>query len=209
MNDKIRILTKIIHELATTQFCAFGAIGSEDIRGRGLDRSGIEYVHFESKRGHGNVDIGDLVLCQTSGIHDFTVGFVDEYIGYSECAIREIGTNRVSRVWNEHFIKIKGLTEDDLLEGHLYKFKRKVMKAFDWGEHSYTYLFSGIKFEGKNGRTAVIKVRERWSAIKNSKPFDITIKWNTKTTIKYILEEMTRQGYGWKEFEKKEEQNVK
>lgn len=205
MEDKVRILMTIIRELSATQVCAFHACNGKDIPKRNID-SDIEYVHFESTLGSDNVKIGDLVLCETSGIHDFTVGYVQAITGYSDCIIREIGTNRICRVGNERFTKIKGLTKDSLLEGVQYKFKRKVLKAFYWGEHDYKYRFGGLEFTGDKGRTAIIKIREKWGGINHTSiPFDVVIKWNTKTTIKSILEEMTKQGYGWKEFEIEEE----
>ena len=54
---------------------------------------------------------GDLVLGKTAivmGPSDFSVGWVEEVIGYAHCMIREIGSDRTADYGNEDFQPIEG-----------------------------------------------------------------------------------------------------
>jgi hypothetical protein len=156
--------------------------------------------------------IGDLVICQSSGrlgVHPFTVGYVTRKFSNSHCWIREIGGEKECDISNELFVPIKGLndpiyTDYEMLPGKQYRFYKKVTKAFKRG-NEYWYRFYDIKFE-KN--IAIITVGRRGGEITydgkryETIPFNVIVRWNTKTTIKEILEELRKQGYGTREFER-------
>lgn len=153
--------------------------------------------------------VGDLVICQSSGrfdIHPFTVGYVTRKFSNSHCWIRGIGGEKECDISNEMFYPIKGLDHQDyeMLPGRQYRFYKKVTKAFQRGSE-FWHKFYYLKFK-KN--IAIITVRGRGGEITdNGKryeaiPFDVIVRWNTKTTIKEILEELRKQGYGTREFER-------
>ena len=113
MNDKERILMTIIRELKSTMLCARDPrTGLGDFK-NGFGKDG-EYVHFEGTSLGPPPEVGSLVVCDSGYLHDYTIGFVEEVLGYAECMIREIGTDRLCRVSNESFSKIVGLREEQL-----------------------------------------------------------------------------------------------
>lgn len=201
MTNKERILMKIIQELRFSQTLA-PAVGF-----RGYDKEnwigsdGREYVHFGSYVQDKELRVDDLVLCATSGMgnpHEFTVGFIHEIVGFGDCVIREIGTDRLCRISNEQFIPIKGLKDYQLWEKDKYEFSVKVHKAFAKGDEDW-YRYGGLDFEDDE---AIIWIREKFGGLtKPSKPFAAKMKWNKKTTIKAILGAMKEAGYGTRKFD--------
>jgi hypothetical protein len=192
MTDKERILIKIIKNLYSTfiskmHVTGWGSANYED------------HVHF-APWDKENIKKGALVLCYTSGVHDYSIGILKEKIGYSRALIREIGTNRICDIDNESFIPIKNMQEIELLEKDKYIIYCKILKAFNRGDE-YWYRFGGVKFCGKN--IVEIIIRERFGGLLNpSKPFNFKMKYNKKTTIKSILENMYDNGYGKRDFER-------
>lgn len=201
MTDKERILMSIIRELSMSQTLAPAVRMRGYDRENWLDTDGREFVHFANYIQDGDLKVGDLVLCQTSGrseSHDFNIGFIHEYVGYGDCVIREIGTNRLCRIGNERFIPIKGLKDYQLWENDKHEFSVKIHRAFSKGGSDW-YRYGGLEFEGDE---AVIWIREKWGGLMNpSKPFEVRIKWNKKTTIKAILNAMRDAGYGTRKFD--------
>ena len=194
MTDKERILFKIIQRMSLTYSHKL-EWGKE-----------YEGVHFAPWKGSllidGKLQVGMLVLCQGSGIHDWTIGYTVEklYDDYSGWIIRELDSDRLCKVSNDSFVPIEGLSNIDLLVKEDYVFYQKILKAFRRGGENW-YRFGGIDIIEK--RKWKIFIREKWGGIDGeSKPFYFIIKWNKKTSIKYILQKMVETGYGTRKFEK-------
>ena len=191
MDDKTRILTTIIKELYFSQNRGMAA----------KKLNGEDHVHFSNPYDY-EAKVGDLVFCVGSGIHDWTVGFVDSIYENHHFVIKEIGTDRLCNVSNESFSKIKGLNYETLLLGNERKFRTKVLKAFGRGDE-YWYRYGGVRFDKNH---AVIIIREAFGGMRKSDdeestPFEVEMKWDSRTSIKKILETMIEQGYGTKKFE--------
>lgn len=184
MTDKERILTHIISRLSHS------AIKYSDGRGGQI---GNDDVHFVCTTSTNKLKINDLVLCQTSGIHDFTLGYVVSIDGYSEITIRELTSERIGKIDNDSYLVLKNISEESLLYGEQYKMKQKVIKAFARGDE-WLYRYGGVKFDNN---VIHVKVRER-AAINNREPFIISFEWNKKMTIKEILQILKDNGYGTK-----------
>lgn len=203
LTDRERILTTIIRELAMAQSLkphAAGQWSSEPY----WDKSTKRYhVHFAPWK-QDNLNRGDLVLARTGrSVHEWTIGFYVEALPAEQggAVIREIGSERLCDYYNEAFEPIIGLTKTQLLEGERYRFYEKVLEAFARGRE-YTYRFGGVDFNEDN--TAVIWVREVFGGLDHdSVPFAVTIPWTRKTSVKAILAEMRKQGYGTRVFERK------
>lgn len=127
---------------------------------------------------------GDLVLAMTSGVHDFTVGYVTKIDSESEMSIREIGSNKICNIGNEQFYKIPFdilINENNLLEGNQYLIYEKVLKAFHkYG--GYNNRFHSIEFDD-----CMCKVKSR-EAFSNKVKNEVNFKYNSKTTVKSIGE---------------------
>jgi hypothetical protein len=160
---------------------------------------------------------GDLVICRTSwrhGAHPFAVGYVVEMYSRSDVLLRELGGRRLCRMSNEGFYAVRGMSERhhfELLPGRWHRFYCKVIKAFQRGQ-SYSHLFDSVEFHDDG--TATIWVREKWDGRGKdengqptwSKPYPVTMRWNSRTTIKAILAAMREAGYGEREFEREPDQ---
>lgn len=198
MTDKERILMGIIRKLSSTQVrrCDKGN-WSSDIY---YDESSKSYLTHFAYWDKYELKVRDLVLCQSSGLHDWTIGYIHELYDSATAVIGEIGTNRLCRVGNESFIPIRGMEKYELWEGEEYKFSMKVKKAFARGRE-YWYRYGGLEFPTK--QEAVIYIREKFGGLDTpSKPFSFSMKYNAKTSIKTILEKMREHGYGTRAFEK-------
>ena len=157
MNDKERVLTNIIHQLYFTHLLF------------PPDQDFDDKVHFE----HGGwseckIKEGDLILGITNATHDWAIGFVHAIYDQNHLVIREIGTNRTCEVSNESFVIIRGMRDDELLDGDRHVFRRKVIKAFKWGDEMHR--FNGLEFTDDG--EAVIRVRFMWNV---GEPFTIPI----------------------------------
>ncbi len=197
MNDKERILMNILSNMYFTQIVRLK--GDRECM---FDDGNSEYVHFGGYDDR-PIQRGDLVLCQTTGLHDWKIGFVHQVIDSQACIIREIGGNRTCNVSNERFVRIAGIPDDSLLEGDEYIFKQKVLQAFHRGDE-YMYRFGGVDFLAEH--IARIWIREAFGGVlggkgKMSTPFSFEMKWNKRTSIKLILETMRENGYGTRDFE--------
>lgn len=185
MTDKERILTYILSRIsyASTRYSDgyTAKINDDDV-----------YFQYPGSNAH-DLQINDIVFCQTSGIHDFTVGYVVSIDGYSEITIRDIASERTCKIQNDSFLILKNLSEEQLLYGDKWIMRNKIMKAFAKGDE-WLYRYGGVKFENN---IVHIKVRER-HALKKREPFIISMQWDNKTTIKAILQSMRDGGYGTK-----------
>lgn len=168
MTDKERILMAIITRVIPK--LAYNCFNNEDRRDV-----------IESSFLNGNVfEKGDLVIASTTiNIHDFIVGFVEE--SKRDCVvIREIGSKRLCRYYNECFYKInKKYLGFECLEGVEYKTYQKVLKAFD-KYTGYSTRFKSIKFD--NGKCFV----ESRMTFSNDTKFEINFDYKLNTSIKTI-----------------------
>lgn len=154
---------------------------------------------------------GDIVICMTSGIHEWTAAEFIEYISRErgEYLVRELGGERTCNIYNDSLAILKGVRESPyygplLLKGDQYLFYEKVKKAFKLGGH-YWHKFDRVEFPEKY--TARVYVRVKWWASNRSdeenikdfkhsyRPFSFYMHWTKKTPIKAILEEMIAYGY--------------
>ena len=203
MTDKERMLTYLLAWLARPDYRAS--------RDRQLDKGGpwLDWRDDEIRR-------GDLVICRTSwgrGVHPFVVGYVVDVYSRSDVLLRELGGRRLCRMSNEGFYTVRGMSDRDLelLPGRWYRLYRKVLKAFRRGG-SWSHLFGGLDFNDDG--TATIWVREKWGGRgkdengqpTRSKPYPVTMRWNSRTTIKAILAAMQEAGYDEREFEREPDQ---
>lgn len=198
--DRERLLTTIILRLRTTMVLASKA------RNDYSDERGGEYVHFKFSLDATNLVPGQLVLCETSGVHRFTIAVVVSPIDYSTCLIREFGSNRTCRMANEGFAVLAGMSESDLLEGDEYQTYRKIIKAFGKTK-DYVYRFGGARFS-KDG-TVTVTIREVWGGRNGqSVPFDVTFAWHKRMSIKAIVAKLREGGLGTKAFGRLTEQSA-
>jgi len=199
-DDKVRILTTII---------------------RGVVMQATVWEH-QTKPSHGayfesggltgeRVRKGDLVVCQTSGHHPWTVAFVHEVQhnpqSGTSCMLREIGSDKLCNVGNDSFYVVRGLREEDLWEGQKYIFAKQLSKVFS--KHGdYYRKFSHIEFI--DDEFANVFIRESFGGSRKnpssgeweiSEPFSLKIKWNrAKVSLKTLYAEMEAEGYLTKEF---------
>ncbi len=198
--DRERILVHIIRELLTTQILRM----PWNTNYRDATLSNREYVHFVS--GDEAVKPGDLVICNTSGVHDFTIAWMVEKLAYSEFLLREIGSERTCRMSNESVWIIRGLTEPWTWEGDKYQFYKKVWNAF-WKAGDDWYRFGGLAFNENND--AVMTVREKFggalslSSGEESVPFTVTMPWSKRTSVKAITAALIAGGVGTRKFERR------
>lgn len=181
MSDKERILLQLIVNLASTQILAGGQLYSAESFG--------DHVHFAYYK---KPEPGDLVLCKTSGIHPYTVGWYVSGSEYGTSVIREIGTDRLCNVSNDSFLPIVGMYKDHLLERDQRAVYLKVQQAFRRGG-SFGHMFGGLDFEVDE---IVITIREYMGGFgKTSIPYKVRMKWTKTMSVKSILEAMSAAGY--------------
>lgn len=137
---------------------------------------------------------GDLVVAFTTiNINPFCVGFVEEDMKDEEgyVLIREIGSNKLCKYYNESFIRLnKDKLGYEILEGNRYRIYIKVLKAF--GYTGYWIRFFSISFD-KN--ICTVKARE---AFKDDEIFSISFKYNSKTSIRSIADMLIEKEEEWK-----------
>jgi hypothetical protein len=63
-----------------------------------------------------NINVGDLVLAVTSGIHEFSIGYVIEKITESDMVIREIGSDKTCKISNEMFYRKNQMQRNEMFE---------------------------------------------------------------------------------------------
>lgn len=152
-------------------------------------------------------EAGELVVGQTSvGLQEnpwIVAEVVQRGSMYDDKGIllRALGTDKTCWYGNESFIRIKGMPEYLMWEGIQKKLESKVKKAFrKLDEHWHCYR--GMWFDKTTPNVAYIVVGERYGGLSNpTKPYELKIKYNGRTTIKSIMEQMIEQGYGTRKFE--------
>lgn len=130
-------------------------------------------------------DVGDLVLAVSSGIHDYTVGYVVSKKSDSEMVVREIGSKKTCNISNEMFYRIdrSRLSDVYLLEGQQYKTYIKVSKAVS-NVDGYIQRFHSIDFEDNK---CTVNLRKMFT---NDISKSFSFEYNSKTTIKEIEDKM-------------------
>lgn len=174
LDDRTRILLHLVRDLYLTSSMKLFAENDGGVR-------------FERVEKYRNLTEGDLVLCITSGIHAFTVGFVTE-VFEDGCALREIGSNQLRRITNESLARIIGLRPEQLWERDQIKFDRKVRRAFklDW---KVLNRYGSVKFQGNDATLVVLPpYGNAW--------FRVEVPDYRHKTIKQIHELMCQAGYG-------------
>lgn len=137
---------------------------------------------------------GDLVIALTTiHINPFCVGFVEDVNkkdGY--VLIREIGSNKLCKYYNESFIRLnKDKLGYEILEGTQYITYQKVLKAF--GYTGYFVRFMSISFD-KN--ICTVRARE---AFKDDEIFSISFRYNSKSSIKSIANMLIEKEEEWED----------
>lgn len=198
-DDKLRLLTTIISRL-----CFRAAIWHPE---REASETGVytkaRDVHSQDE--NRKLKVGMLVVCQTSGIHDWTVAFVEEVFATGaygpDVMLREIGSNRLCRMGNESYYSIHGLSESDLFEGEKRKFFHLVVRTIgrlgdDWRR------YGGLEFV--DDKMCRVMIREKFGGMSNefdSVPFSIEIRWNrSRLSMRQLMKELEAGGYSTKEF---------
>jgi len=154
----------------------------------------------------GLIKKGDLVLAATSGVHEFTVGYVDMVLTESEMVIREIGSKKTCKIHNEQFYKIpiELLSKYEILEGLQYAIYKKVLKAIYKVErlHYRNLLNEGApkRFHSLDFRDnmCIVKLRRKWEQ-DTCQSFEF--KYSKITTIKELVSLINGQQGGitnWK-----------
>lgn len=182
LTDRERILSHIIRRLAVGQ-----VLPSYGARFR---RSDV-------------LNPGDIVSCATAASYSaFSIAVVEYKTGYSSALVRDIAGSDTCHITNEAFDVIDGLDKSDpvFLIGKQRVFYEKVISAFKKGRE-YNYRYGGIRFESDG--QAVVTVRCPFGGSmpgKRAIPFEVPIKFNSKTSIKQILAELREGGYGTHEY---------
>lgn len=176
MTDKERILTYI--------FTSFYPRYVLD-----LDKKGKDLFH---KCNSESIQIGDLVLGTTSGIHDFTIGYVVKKNNNWSMNIREIGGESVCELTNEQFYKIdiSELDKNILLEGECYIIYENTKKALDlYADDSFLggkrYFVMEMEFDND---FVTVYLRKKWdNYVKNTAPI-IKFNYKERASVQDILQ---------------------
>lgn len=167
-NDKVRILNELVKSMIIRiNFLSITA--TENAR-----KSEHGGVWIESVSNNSLPKVNDLLVCATSGIHNYTVGFCHEVYNPHEIMIREIGTNKLCKIHNEMFYIIHGLYQQDLWEGIKYDFFRKVVRTISKYGDGWN-LYHSLEFI--DDQFANVHFREKWT---NVIKFTTKIQWNRK-----------------------------
>lgn len=177
MTDKERILTYIIQ-----RFYPKYIIGLDNRR------------EIFDKCKASSIRKGDLVIAISSGLHSFSIGYVENLLSESEMLIREIGTNRTCKIGNEMFYKIdiEKLDKNELLEGKqydLYQSIKKVCNKNYYINNKCLYLYY-VNFLKDN--IVEVCMREKWHEYNKDNPIKFIFKNKSKITLKEITEAMKR-----------------
>ena len=191
MDDKTRILMYLVRELASSNFMS-----------RPFNKKPAEYEVHVQPDGVEQVEVGDLVVCMTSGLHPWTVGFLHEKPNSHHFYIREIGSDRICEINNDRMYKICNLSKQELLEGDQQIFLGKLKKVFSQYGDGWR-LFGGVRFVGKK---AMVTVREKFGGLgkEASTPFDLEIPWGKSMSLKTIASHLTNAGWLTRPFTSKD-----
>lgn len=130
------------------------------------------------------IEVGDLVMCSSSGVHDWSIGtLVEKGAGFDiPWVIKEIGGERLCNITNDSFYKIPKdwIPDKYLITDEEFKVYEKCIKALRKCE--YGTLYHSISFDGKE---CTLNIRKKWS---RSIFKTVKFTYNSKTTIKSIVE---------------------
>jgi len=192
LSDKERILIHVLRQLSNNGWAKSGW-GEEHYQ-----NSGWVDPHVAPWR---EVKVGDLVICQTSGVHEATLAYVVEIYSKHEMLIRGVGESGTIRMSNESFYPVVGFEKDiNLFEGQQRWFYDRMITAwrrYGTDGREYSYRFGGLRFTGSN---AIVTVR-LWMGINPS--FDVKIRDWEKLNGKQIMDALRAAGFGTR-YEKQE-----
>jgi hypothetical protein len=186
MTDKERILLDLVATLC-----------EPDYSGK---RQGFAHVSIDKPI------VGDLAICQTSGRfnpHPFVVGYVHEIHASDDCTIRDIASDKLCRISNEHFLPIRNFSPMRLFVGKQRRFYIKIRKAMK-SINKWAYRLGEVRIDGD---TCIVSIREVFGGLRVNRrciPFDVQFSWNGKTTIKQIAAFLVGGGVGTRRFEYEE-----
>lgn len=129
-----------------------------------------------------NLEVGDLILCVTSGYHDWTIGYLVEK-GEGFCdkpwVIKELVGERLCNISNDSFYKIPiEIPQSIALCGKQRVIYEKCLKAMN---HYYMTKFKDLEFDGN---ICTLNTRKSFS---NDLYYSVSFPYNSKTTIKSIV----------------------
>ena len=158
---------------------------------------------------------GALVVCNTAcRIHTndpYLVSFVESNGIKNDpngLVLRAIGSEKMCNYGNENFLEVVGIPEKFLWEGPRWKFATKLYAALrqlnDLKEHvkldTYGHRYRGLEFVDDS--SAQVWVGECFGGLGvKTKPYSITVTFNSKTTVKGIVQQLKNGGYGSRLFE--------
>lgn len=191
LTDRERILTTVIRGLQSTAVLRPHASVYDQA-------SYGDKVHFAYYR---KPVKGDLVIGNTGRIDQWNIAF---YEGCNDPAnelhvVRDINTGQLCNYGNESFIPIVGLQPAEMMVGNERRLFEKVLAAFARGRgNEYLYRYGGFKIDGTR---CTITIREAYGGFgQGSVPFDVSMDWTPRTTVKAVLQAMRDGGYGTKSF---------
>jgi hypothetical protein len=166
MNDKERVLMWILHRTFLENMFPSNRL------------------EFYEKTKQENIEVGDIIVCAGSGIHNWTVGtLIEKGEGFFEkpWVIKELCGNECCNVTNDSFYKVPfKIPSDVLLIGVERIIYQKCTKAID--KAAYSIRYRDIYF---GGGVCTLEMRKSFS---NDLLKKIEFKYNSRTTIKSILE---------------------
>jgi hypothetical protein len=132
------------------------------------------------------LEIGDIVVCSTSGHHDFTFAIlVEKGKGFFDkpWILKDLITDKLCNMSNESFYKLPiDIPSHIFLSGTQLKIYEKCRKATN-----YNNRYKDIHFDKD---ICTLELREAFSREKSK---EIKFKYNSKTTIKEIAKLIDEQ----------------
>lgn len=189
MNDKERILSTIIHRLSFN-WAWSGHVEKDSCRIERLDAKAV-------------VEPGSLIISNGTGLHPQTIGYFIGWLGSAEYLVREIGSSKCVRHYNDSFSVICNIDRNLLLEGKQYKVYRNMLLALEKVGQGFWYRYSKSHFAENN---LIVTIKEKWdgniddaSGRFRNETFDVTLPVKT-SSIKLYKQLMIEQGVGSREF---------
>jgi hypothetical protein len=209
MTDRERILTNLVVRLAAELQIHQMRLPPPDEETRGIRVTGPDF-------GTGKISAapGDIVVGMTAGFRrpdTWSVCRLDHQLGHSDAVVRDLANPELlCRYGNERFLHVRVDMDDPVyLVGAQRKLYVKAEKAFRRAD-PHKQRFYGVEFDADDPCLARILIGPRYgtSFFRDDRqymevvPWEIEVRFNSRTTIKSILEAMEAAGLGTdKEFE--------
>lgn len=213
MNDKDRILTTLVDELASSRLLGRQADGLAGAHGIIADHNGFVRAQFLSDY-LVRPKPGDIVRCLTSRDHSWKISrFVEDHGGASggHYLLREIGSQRLCRIGNESLETLVGVHPHLLYEGHQHRVHRwATVSAFQEKHNPST----NNRYAARPGRCEflgdVVRVWVRAHIFSDEKVVDgvklyaqrwhVDVPFTKRTRLRDIVQALTDAGFP-REFE--------